>query len=235
MYVFLLFLVLLNNCIFLGTNNISSVIYSPSNSSSASYYTNTPSHQLSSVSSSNYDGQSATQSTSHTRRPNRNHNTTTARSTPNLPTSTPIHNPNSVFSTHSNIPILMNQNGKAKQNHTSSGPYPATNISTSSASQTSSSVNYHPKMGNREVNHQNQTFLSSTTISSTSAVSVATSRDPFTGNFSRQLTSTSPPPVGNNKNSTSQLASVEEKVSGRGITRSSASYGIQKLLQDQVI
>ena len=220
-----------------GTNAISPVIYSPSNSSSASYYTNTPSHQLSSV-SSNYDGQSATQihSTSHTRRPNRNHANTNARSTPNLPTYTPVHNPNSsLFSTHSNIPILKNQNGQAKQNYPNIDSYPGTTISTSSASQTSSSINYPSQVGNRETTRQHQNFVSSTTISSTSAVSVAAGRDPFTGNLSRQLSPTSPPPQDNNKNSTSQLASVEEKVSGRGITRSSASYGIQKLLQDQVI
>ena len=133
------------------------------------------------------------------------------------------------------MPILKNQNAQVKQNHPNADPYPGTNISTSSASQTSSSINHHVQMGNREITRQNQTFLSSTTISSTSAVSIAAGRDPFTGNFSRQLSPTSPPPLGDNKNSTSQLANVEEKVSGRGITRSSASYGIQKLLQDQVI
>ena len=84
--------------------------------------------------------------------------------------------------------------------------------------------------------HQNQTFLSSSTVSSLSAASIAAGRDPFTGmsNSSRQM-SPSSPPVQNNQSSTSQLARVEEKVSGRGITRSSASYGIQKLLQEQVM
>ena len=78
-------------------------------------------------------------------------------------------------------------------------------------------------------------FLAST-VSSMSAASIAASRDPFTGvaNSSHQVTPTSPPGYNNSQSSTSQLARVEEKVSGRGITRSSASYGIQQLLQDQV-
>lgn len=37
-----------------------------------------------------------------------------------------------------------------------------------------------------------------------------------------------------NNLSASHLAKVEEKIQGRGITRSSASYGIQQLLQEQV-
>lgn len=138
-----------------------------------------------------------------------------------------------MFATQSNLPILKNQNGQTKQNYPNDA-YNGTTVSTSSASQTSSSANYYSKMGNEEATRQKQTFLSSTTISSTSAVSVAAGRDPFTGNFSRQMSPSSPPPLGNSQNSTSQLSKVEEKVSGRGITRSSASYGIQKLLQDQV-
>lgn len=210
----------------IGTNIIS-VIGSPSNSSSASNYITTPSHQALSV-SSNYDGQSPTpiQSTNHSRRPNRN---ATARSTPNLPTSTPVHNYQSPsFSTQSNQPILMAQNGQANQN------YYRNATPTSSTSHTSSSINYNPHMSN-VATHQNQTFLSSSTVSSLSAASIAAGRDPFTGmsNSSRQM-SPSSPPVHNNQSSASQLSRVEEKVSGRGITRSSASYGIQKLLQEQV-
>ena len=218
---------------FLGTITILSAIGSPSNSSSTSYYGNTPNHQVLSSVSSNYDGQSPlpTQSATHTRRPNRNHNTTsTARSTPNLPTSTPVHNIHSpMFSTQSNQPILITQNGQIKQNH----PREAYTTSTSSSSHTSSSINYHPQ-ANNVTTHPNQTFLSSSTVSSTSAASVAAGRDAFIGNFGRQM-SPSSSPVYNNQSSTSQLGRVEEKVSGRGITRSSASYGIQKLLQDQVI
>ena len=218
----------------LGTIIISSAIGSPSNSSSTSYYGSTPNHQVLSSVSSNYDGQSPNpvQSATHTRRPNRNHSTTTttARSTPNLPTSTPVHNIHSpMFSTQSNQPILKTQNGQIKQNYSKE----AYTTSISSASNTSSSVKYHPQVNN-VTTQPPQTFLSSSTVSSTSAASVAAGRDAFIGNFSRQMSPSSPPAY-NNQSSTSQLARVEEKVSGRGITRSSASYGIQKLLQDQVI
>ena len=130
-----------------------------------------------------------------------------------------------MFSTQSNQPILKSQNGQIKQSY----PSQVYTTSTSSASQTSSSINYHHHASNGTT-HPNQTCLSSSTVSSTSAASVEAGRDPFTG---RQMSPTSPPGY-NNQSSTSQLSRVEEKVSGRGITRSSASYGIQKLLQDQV-
>ena len=216
----------------LGLITISSVVGSPSNSSSTSYYTNTPNHQALSSVSSNYDGQSPTQvqSTSHTRRPTRNHHTTTARSTPNLPTSTPVHNIHSpMFSTQSTQPAIKPQSKHCYSKET----YYNNTTSTSSTSQASSSVNYRPQTTNAATIHPNQPYLSSTTVSSTSAASIAAGRDAFTGNFSRQM-SPSSPPICNNQSSTSQLARVEEKVSGRGITRSSASYGIQKLLQEQV-
>ncbi len=36
------------------------------------------------------------------------------------------------------------------------------------------------------------------------------------------------------QSSSTQLAKIEEKIQGRGMCRSSASYGIQQMLQDQV-
>ena len=214
----------------IGINTISSIIGSPSNSSSTSYY-NTPNHQALSSVSSNYDGQSRAtpiQSSNPSRRPIRNQSTS-ARSTPNLPTSTPIHNIHSpMYSTQSNQPITLDiQNGRAKQNYYDNNiPSPA------SSSQAATSVNYNPKMSN-STPYQNPTLLSTSTISSTSAASITACRDAFTGSSSRQTSPLSPPPY-NNQSSTSHLAMVEEKFSGRGITRSSASYGIQKLLEEQV-
>ena len=121
---------------------------------------------------------------------------------------------------------MTGQNGQTNQN------YYRNVTSASSTSHASSSVNYHPHMSN-VATHQNQTFLSSSTVSSLSAASIAAGRDKFTGS-SRQMSPSSPPAY-NNQSSTSQLSRVEEKVSGRGITRSSASYGIQNLLQEQVM
>ena len=217
-----------------GINQISSVIGSPSNSSSTSYYTNTPNHQIVSSVSSNYDGQSpiSAQPTTNSRRPNRNHNTSTARSTPNLPTSTPIHNVQSpIFSTQSNQPSMQPQQYcQAKQQFINQSSITS---AMSSPSHTSSSSYYHPPINNFATN-QSQSHFSTTTVSSTSTASVAAGRDAFTGSSSRQMSPSSPPPAYNNQNSTSQLDRIEEKLSGRGITRSSASYGIQKLLQEQV-
>ena len=210
-----------------ATNIISSIISSPSNSSSTSNYTTTPNHQ--SLSVSNYDSHSPiqVQSASHSRRqPNRNHNKQSARSTPNLPTATPVHNYQSPsFATQSNQPIITSPGeiGQTNQNY-------YRNV-TASASHTSSK-----RQPVNVTTHQIQSFLSSSTVSSMSAASIAASRDPFTGvaNSSHQVSPTSPPGYNNSQSSTSQLARVEEKVSGRGITRSSASYGIQQLLQEQV-
>ena len=85
------------------------------------------------------------------------------------------------------------------------------------------------------ITHQNQTFMSPSTVSSQSSASIAAGRDPFTGmSYSSRQMSPSSPPMYNSQSPTFQLARVDERVSGRGITRSSASYGIQKLLQDQV-
>jgi hypothetical protein len=36
------------------------------------------------------------------------------------------------------------------------------------------------------------------------------------------------------QSSSTQLSKIEEKIQGRGMCRSSASYGIQQMLQDQV-
>ena len=231
-----------------GNSNIASTaISSPSNSmsSNSNYYNKTPNHSLSSG-HSNYVSQ-VQSSTHQSRRPNRNsttHNTTaSARSTPNLPTSTPVHqNYQSPSFSHA-TPNHQHQAYQVKHLDASSTEQ-QTNPKRYYHSRTSNTpTSYTTSASPSPPSHQQQqnnghAYFSTSTVSSLSAASVAAGRDQFTGVGTHRQQLLSSPPAStsytNSQSSTSHLARVEERVSGRGITRSSASYGIQQLLQDQV-
>ena len=140
-----------------------------------------------------------------------------ARSTPNLPTSTPVH-----YKQLHQLP----QVGRTP-------PPPPPPLSLRNLEY---GVQYHPSSHYSSHHHRPISISSTTNSSTTSPTSTSSGGGGSSG--SNQLS-----PVYTYSNSATAAAATtagktsavaEDKLVGRGITRSNASYGIQQMLQEQV-